>query len=209
MIALFNYFVKFTGWIVQAIVFRTKVYYEDKSVQSRKIKGKAIVMSNHTTVYDYACFLFVFFFRTLRYQMAEVLFRKPFLGLFLRMMGGIYVDRDAHDLSFIDKSKKILEKGGVVGTFPESRIPKENEERPLPFKPSITLLALESDTKIIPVYTDGNYFSKKRARVIIGKPIDIKEYYDETKSERENIEELTGFLRNKIIYLRGLLNEKE
>ncbi len=209
MISFFNYFVKFTGWIIEAPIFRTKVYYEEKKVQSRRIKGKAIIASNHNSVYDYACFLFVFFFRTLRYQMAEVLYKKPFLGLFLKMMGGIYVNRDSHDLSFINKSKKILEKGGVVGTFPESRIPKKDETKPLEFKPSVTLLALESDTKIIPVYSDGNYFSKKRARVMIGKPIDLKEHYDTSKSEKENIEDLTRFLREKIIYLGELLNEKK
>ena len=209
MISFFNYFVKFTGWIAYAIVFRTKVYYEDKSVQSRHFKGPAILMSNHTSVYDYMCALFVFFFRTLRYQMAEVLYKKKLLGLFLKMMGGIYVNRDTHDLSFIDKSKEILDKGGVVGTFPESRIPKKDEERPLPFKPSVVLLALQSDKKIVPFYTDGNYFTKKRNRVMIGKPIDLKEMYDENKSEKQNIEDLTLFLRQKVIYLGELLNENK
>ena len=48
MIRFFNGFVKVTGWLVQKIIFRTKIYYEDKSVQSRRIKGKAIISSNHT-----------------------------------------------------------------------------------------------------------------------------------------------------------------
>ena len=83
MIRFMNAFVKLTGWPAQLIVFRTKYYYEDKSVQSRRIKGPAIIVSNHTAVYDYACMLFVFFTRTLRYQMAELLFEKKLLGPFL------------------------------------------------------------------------------------------------------------------------------
>ena len=62
----FNGFVKATGWPAYKIAFRTKIYYEDKSVQSRRIKGAAMVVSNHTSVFDYAVLLFVFFTRTLR-----------------------------------------------------------------------------------------------------------------------------------------------
>ena len=60
MIGFFNGFVKVTGWLVQKIIFRTKIYYEDKKVQSRSIKGKAIISSNHTSVYDYAVMLLSF-----------------------------------------------------------------------------------------------------------------------------------------------------
>ena len=52
--------VKFTGWPVQWLCFRTKVTYENRAVQSRRIKGPAIIVSNHTAVYDYAVLLFVF-----------------------------------------------------------------------------------------------------------------------------------------------------
>ncbi len=208
MIAFFNMFVKVTGYLAQKVIFRTKIYYEDKALQSRRIKGKAIIMSNHCSVYDYAVYMFVFFSRTVRYLMAEVLYKKPLLSLFLKMLGGIKVDRDAHTFNFITKSKDVLNKGGVVGVFPESRLPKEGEERPLEFKPSITYLALESDTKIIPVYTSGNYFKKSRVRVIIGKPINVLDYYDENLTEKENIDLITKILRQKIIELGNLLNEK-
>ena len=201
MIAFFNYFVKITGWLPAFLIMRMKVSYENKKIQKRHIKGKAILVSNHTSVYDYACFLYLFFFRTLRYQMAEVLYKKKLLALFLKCMGGIYVNRDSMDFSFMDKSKKILEKGGVVGVFPESRLPKEGESRPLPFKESAVLLALESDTPIIPIYTKGNYFSWSRTRVIIGTPINVREYYDIKKTEKENIENLTNLLRDKVIEL--------
>ena len=205
MIAFFNYFVKITGWLPAFLIMRMKVSYENKKIQKRHIKGKAILVSNHTSVYDYACFLYLFFFRTLRYQMAEVLYKKKLLALFLKCMGGIYVNRDSMDFSFMDKSKKILEKGGVVGVFPESRLPKEGETRPLPFKESAVLLALESDTPIIPIYTKGNYFSWSRTRVIIGTPINVREYYDIKKTEQENIENLTNLLRDKVIELGNKL----
>lgn len=209
MIAVFNYFVKITGWIIQKIVFRTKIYYEDKSVQSRKIKGPAIIISNHTSIYDYAVYLFVFFFSTLRCQMAEVLYKNKLLGLFLKLMGGIYVDRNAHDFEVVDKSNKILSKKGKVLIFPEGRLPLEDEKSPLPFNQGAALLALVSGTPIIPVYTSGKYFKKQRVRVIIGKPIKIENLIDNKLDDKDNIRIITEHLEKRIIELGNLLNEKK
>ncbi len=208
MKSFFNWFVKLTGYPLQKLVFRTKVYYEDKSVQSRRIKQSALIVSNHTSVYDYAVELFVFFSKTVNYQMAELLFDKKPLGSLLKALGGIKVDRNAFDFGFIEKSKEILDKGGAVGVFPESRIPKEGEERPLEFKPSAVYLALYADVPIIPVYTNGEYFKSKRTRVIIGKPFMASEYMDETKSQKENIASISEKLRERIIQLGALLDEK-
>jgi 1-acyl-sn-glycerol-3-phosphate acyltransferase len=208
MIKFFNWFTKITAWLVQKICFRTKVYYENKAAQGRYIRGVAILISNHTSIYDYAVFLFVFFTRTLRYQMAEVLFRKPLLRKFLKLMGGIFVDRDSHDFSFMEKSQKILEKGGVVGVFPEGRIPEGDEEKPTEFKPGVTQLALSSGAPIIPVYTNGRYFKKERARVIIGEPIYVAELYDEKEDYKTNLDRITKELRNRIIKLGNSLEEK-
>ena len=203
-----NAFVRVTAYPVQLPVFRTKVCYEDKRVCSRRIKGAAIVISNHTSVWDYAALMFVFFTRTLRAQMAEVLFQKQPLGLFLKMMGGVRVDRNSYDFGFVAQSQKILEKGGVVEIFPESRLPLKGEERPLPFKPSAAYLALLSGAPVIPVYTNGAYFCRARARVIIGKPIYARELCDAALSEKENIERVSVYLREKIISLERQLNER-
>ena len=208
MIKFFNWFTKLTAWLIQKICFRTKVYYEDKKAQGRHVKGPAIIISNHTSVYDYAVFLFVFFNRTLRYQMAEVLFKKALLRNFLKLMGGIFVDRNSNDFGFIDKSQSILEKGGVVGIFPEGRIPENNEEKPLAFKSGATQLALMSNAPIIPVYTNGSYFQKNRARVIIGKPIYLSELYDDNQDYKTNLERLTTELRNRVIELGNTLEDK-
>ena len=208
LIKFWNAFVKITGYPVQLAVFRTKVYYEDKSAQSRRVKGAAIIYANHTSVWDYAALLFVFFLRTLRAQMAELLFQKKPLGLFLKMMGGIRVDRTSYDFGFVSQSQQILEKGGVVLIFPESRLPLRGEERPLPFKPSAAYLGVLSSAPMIPVFTNGKYFSKKRARVIIGKPLYANEITEEGLSEKENLELISRAMREKIISLEQMLYER-
>lgn len=206
--ALFNAFTKITAWPLQWLCFRTRIIYEDPSVQRRHIRGSAIIVSNHTSVFDYAVFLFVFFTRTLRYQMAELLFEKKGLGPLLRMLGGIRVDRNSHDFSFLSKSEEILRRGGVVGVFPESRLPREGEERPLPFKPSAAYLALCSGAQVVPVYTNGSYFTRRRACVVIGRPLYAADLTREGLSDRENIAAVSEELRRRVVELEGVYRER-
>ena len=49
---------------------------------------------------------------------------RAVVGFFLKLMGGIYIDRNSGDLSFMGQSAAILQKGGVVGIFPEGRLPR-------------------------------------------------------------------------------------
>ncbi|MBR5139914.1 MAG: 1-acyl-sn-glycerol-3-phosphate acyltransferase [Clostridia bacterium] len=207
---LANWFVKLTGWIPQLLVFRIKVHYEDKKIQGKRIKGKAIIISNHNALMDFAVMMFVFWRRTLSCAVAEVVYQKNFLlPPFLGALGCVRVDRGAHDFSFLTKLESVLDKGGVVEIYPESRIPDRDEERPVEFKPSYIPLALESGAPIIPVYNNGNAFSRKRAEVVIGKPIYVAELYDPSLSEKENISNINQYVRSKVIELGKKLEGKE
>ena len=203
------WFVKLTGWLPEIFAFRRKTYYVNKKSQSRKIKGKAIIVSNHNTIYDVPMVMFLFPFRDLYFLAAEVLYQKNKLfSWFLNKIGAIKVDRYSNDFSFINKSINVLNKGKVLEIYPESRLPKEGEERPLPFKPSTVYIALKANAPIVPIYSDGNMFKKSRCHVIIGEKIYLSELYDNSKSEKDNIEFLNDFLRNKIIELGNILNER-
>ncbi len=209
MIALFHWFVRVTGYIPERLVFRTKVYYENKAIQSRRIQGKAIVICNHQTLYDFAVLLFLFPGRTLRALAAEVLYvGRPVLGFLLKCFGMIRVDRDTKDFSFLDKCVRVLNRGGVIEIYPEARLPRPGEERPLPFKPSAAYLALETDTPIIPVYSTGKLFCKERNRVIIGTPLNLRELADDSLSMAHNVDQLTEQLRGKIIELQQQLEAR-
>lgn len=210
MKSLFVDFIKLTAWPVAWIAFHTKCYFEDKRVQGRRIRGKAIVASNHRSIWDLAVMMFVFPFRTLRCVIAEVMFQKNFIfSWFLYAIGGIRVDRKSNDYAFINKCKRVLSRGGVVEIYPESRLPLPDEERPLEFKPSVIYLALESGAPIIPVYTNGNCFRKARNKVMIGKPFYVLDHYDGELSEKENIANITQLLRQRIIELGNELEKRE
>ena len=183
------WFVKLTGWPAQYVYFRKKIYYEDKSIQRRKIKGGALVVSNHYSVYDYPLYMYTFFGRSIRPLVAEVIYQKgKFMSQLMKNLGAIRVDRYSYDFSFMSTMVKCLKDKQVGLVFPESRIGEENEkiDGMLEFKPSFVYMALEAGVPIIPVYTNGVYGKDKmkkhdRARVVIGKPINLREMYDESK----------------------------
>lgn len=202
MLFIFNWFVKITGWIPQLLIFKTKVHYEDKTVQNKRIKGKAIVVSNHNYLMDFAVLMFVFWRRTLRCAVAEIMYRKnAVMTLLLKALGCVKVERNDHDFTFLTKLKRVLDKGGVVEIYPEARLPLPEEERPLEFKASYVYLALESGAPIIPIYNNAKPFGKERERVIIGKPISATDMYDPSLSEKENIANINAYVRSKIIEL--------
>ena len=203
-------FVKLTGLPVQYFYFRKKIYYEDKKHTSRKIKGGALIVSNHTSVYDYPLIMYTFFGRVIHTLVAEVIYKKSsFMNKFMNDLGAIRVDRDTYNFNFMYKMIEILNENKVGLVFPESRLPTENDEpgKLLEFKPSYVYLALQCGVPIIPVYTNGVYGhkmrkeKKDRARIIIGKKFYINDLYDSSKTEKENIEFINDYIKNKIVSL--------
>lgn len=210
------WFIKLTGWPMEWIYYNKKVYYEDKAGQRRKIKGGALIVSNHTSVYDYPLIMYTFLGRDIRPLVAEVIFNKgKFMSRLMTRMGAIRVDRDSYDFGFMTTMVNWLEEKKVGLVFPEARIgkPEEKLDGMLEFKPSFVYMALQSGMPIVPVYTNGVYGKQKkqkhdRARIIIGKKIYLDELYDATKSEKENIDYLCSYVREYIKHLGQLLEEK-
>lgn len=204
------WFVKLTGYIPHLFYFKKKVYYVNKKNQSKRIKGSAIIVSNHRSVFDFALYMYVFMQRDIYALIGEIMYQKGKLfGWFLNKIGGIKVERQNYDFDFVNKAIKKLEKGKVLEIYPESRIPNSIEERMVNFKPSFVYIALESGAPIIPVYTNGEYNTRKRTKVLIGEKIYLRDLYDNTKSEKENIDFLCNYVREYIINLGVLLNEKK
>lgn len=209
---LFLGFVKVTGFLPGLLLFKPKVRYVNKKVQSKKLARPCIFMSNHKSLMDFALYLITFPFVSIRFLMAEVLYNKGKLfSKFLYLLGGIKVDRDAYNFDFIDKSVDCLNNNQVVGIFPEGRLPIDGKMSP--FRPSIVLITLRANVPVVPVYTDGNYGITKRAHVTIGEPINLTDYLTEKgvpvdKISKEEISRLNDILKDKILELKAFSEEK-
>ncbi|MCQ2956436.1 MAG: 1-acyl-sn-glycerol-3-phosphate acyltransferase [Mycoplasmoidaceae bacterium] len=211
---LFLGFVKITGLPIQYANFRKKVYYEGGDKSLRKIKGPALIISNHTSVYDCALLIYTFFNRTIRTLAGEQLYKYKMLARLLDKTGGIKVDRNNFDFSFLNTMSYCLRKGQVCLIFPESRLHTDKDPQGLlEFKPSYVYLALQNNVPIIPVYTNGMYGKKRRqnkerARIIIGKPIIPTLLLNKEFSEKQNILYINNYVRDKIEALHKELDDQ-
>ena len=199
-INLFLFFTKMTGLIPALLFLKPRVFVQKGA--KRRLPKNCILVSNHKSLLDFVLYLVVFPFRTIHFLIAEVLYNKSsFFTFLLNSWGGIKVERDDRDFSFVSEAIEVLDKGGIVGVFPEARLPINN--KPWPFTTSTAFIALHSDAPIVPVYTDGNYGLFKRASVCIGKPIYAADYcQDENKDSAEQITHLTNILEKKVYELK-------
>lgn len=193
-------FTKLTGIIPALIFFKPKVHIAEGA--KRRLPKTFILVSNHKSLLDFVLYLLVFPFRTIRFLMAEVLYNKSkFFSFLLNSWGGIKVERDERDFSFISETIEVLDKGGNIGIFPEARLPINNN--PWPFTTSTAFIAMHSSAPIVPVYTDGNYGILRRANVCIGKPFYLTDFCKEGLTEQEQIAHLTNILEQKVYALKS------
>lgn len=194
-ISLFVGFVKITGAIPALIFLKPRV-----KRLTKKLPKPCIVVANHNSLLDFVLLLLVFPFRTIRFLMAEVLYNKSKLfAWFLNSIGGIRVERDTKDFSFVSDAVQALDDKQTVGIFPQARLPIKNKT--WPFTPSTAYIAINSEAPIIPVYIDGKYGILKRTSAIVGKPIFLQEMFLDEKDEQTRLKKLTEYLEKEVYAL--------
>ncbi len=148
-------------------------------------EGGAIVASNHVSGLD-PPLLSCAVTRPLRFMIATEQYERPLLHWMYKAMGTIPVDRTgAPDKAFY-KAWQALEKGEVIGVFPQGRITMPDES--IPLKRGVVLLADLAKVPIIPVRLSGirgmgrvisAVFIRSRARLDVGPPIRVEDSRDE------------------------------
>ena len=203
---LFRLYVLVTGFIPYLLVYKPKVYYEEGTRRSNRIKGGALIVSNHFLFMDYPMTMFHWFGRRTHCVMLEYVFKKSaFLRFFTRIIGGISAERDAKRMGFMDESVRELERGRLVQIYPEAHNTPDGKIHD--FKPSYVLIALRAGVPIVPFILDGNYGAFKRAHAIVGKPIDLSEYCSSADPTREEIDALNRLVRGRALELKKTLDE--
>ena len=204
LVRFFQGFVKLTGALPAWLFFKPRVCLVPGA--KRRLPKSCILISNHISLMDFALYLLVFPLRAIRFLIAEVLYnRSKIFALFLNLVGGIRVEREAKSFDFVAHATTVLDNGGVVGVFPQARLPIKGQR--FPFTVSTAVIALHNDVPIVPVYTDGNYGIFKRTGVVIGEPLYVRDLCKEELSEQETIVFLTKQLEEKVFDLKKELKE--
>ncbi len=128
--------------------------------------GAVILAGNHTSNLD--CVLVATsIWRQVHFMAKDELFHGG-LRFFFRGLGTIPVNRRIRDASALSEAQGVLDKGEIIGIFPEGTINKTDATL-LPFKPGAARMAARSHAVIVPFTISGGYN-------IVGKRVEIKFY---------------------------------
>ena len=167
--------------------------------------GRAVIVSNHFSFVDPIYLLKLSKNDTIHIVAKKELFEKKLISKFLKSFNGIPIDRDNPGISSIIQVTKALKNGDKVGIFPEGTRNKTKSNLPLNFKEGSVVFALKAKCPIVPVMMQKKARLFRKTRIIVGKPINLDEYYDK-KLCIDEINDLGTLVRNKMIEIQTELN---
>lgn len=157
-------FIKFLLRIFFKIFFRIKIYGKEKI----PLSGKLILCSNHLSYID-PVVIESFFPRIIFFMGKIEIFNNRFLNSFFKFFNVFPVDRKGFSRFAIRHSYNILEKGEILGLFPEGSrstdgIIGEGQK-------GVGLIAAMSNSSILPVAIaeTNNIIQKPRKRIFFPK----------------------------------------
>ncbi len=133
--------------IIFKLFFRLKVTGQQNIPQD----GPFIIVANHSSLLD-PIILGVSIKPKIIFVAAAYLFEISWLGYLLRKANSIPVQRE-NDIKAIKQSLKILQKGGVLGIFPEGGIDRQKNN--LPVRAGAAYLATKVGVPIVPIKIKG------------------------------------------------------
>lgn len=167
--------------------------------KNTNIKGKAIIISNHLSMWD-PLLISIVFKRQIFYMGKVELFKNVFARLFFKAVKAFPVRRGEGDLAAIRHAFRLLRDEKLFGIFPEGKRIYTGELAK--FEPGTSMIALKTGAPIIPVFLKGNYKFFRRMKLIIGEPILLSEYVG-SKTDPATVEAATRFLENKLEDMRN------
>lgn len=148
--------------------------------------GAIVLAGNHTKWLD-PIMLIAVNKRQVHFLAKDELFHGK-TKLIVKGMGCISVNRKIHDKAALIQGYKTLEKGNVIGIFPEGTI-NRTKDIVMPFKIGAVKMAKETDSRLVPFIITGKYkFLKKTIQIEFLKPAKVV----------ENLEKENNKLMNKI-----------
>jgi len=163
-----------------------------------RIKGSAIVISNHINWFD-PLTIIATFNREIHWMGKSELFENKLAGLFFRAVSVFPVRRGEVDMVMIRHAFNLMRKGKVIGMFPEGT--RSKGDRIAKFEPGTSVIALKTDTPVIPVYIKGSYKLFARIKIVVGEPVHLKDYVGK-KTDATATAAANELLQNKVKELR-------
>lgn len=190
---IFYDFVKITAAIPGWIWFRMKKVYETDKAKE-KIKGGALLVSNHSGDFDPILLMFTIWYRRHHFIATKGLFDSKFKRFLFEQFHCIEIDKQNVSMASFRDIIAHLQAGKLVSMFPEGHVTKNEEVQQ--FKSGVVLMAVTAKTPIIPVYIKKRKSIWRRQCVVIGEPIHPTEMVGKIPS-LSDMDKIAELLREK------------
>ena len=166
-------------WIIRPLLlifyklfYRVKVFGKENLIK----RGKNIVICNHLCKMDVFVVSALYPNKTTFLSKIEW-YKNKFFGWLLIKLGTIPIDRDKPSFKSIKDALTVLKNDKRLGIFPEGRRNFETNELQ-EIKEGVGLFAVKGKSLITPIIIYDRLKMFKKTYVIVGKPIDLSQYYD-------------------------------
>ena len=168
--------------------------------------GPFILAGNHSSLLDWV-FVARFVARPIRFVLSREFYDQPGLTPVYRRLGVVPIRDGAIELSAIRQLLEDLDRGEIVGVFPEGRITVDGAL--LPAQPGIVSIAARAGAPIVPVGVRGAFEAFPRhariprprpVSVAYGEPLDVPRAAARSRAEQVRI---AGELMRRIGVLCG------
>ena len=178
------------------IIVKSRFKVEIIGLENIPKEGACIIAPNHKSNWDALIICGLIKNRKLSAVAKKELFKNKILASLLNRLSVIPVDREKPELSTIKSVLKVLKDKEAIVIFPEGTRHKDFNSF-ADAKSGIGLFALKSKSPIVPVSIVTNYKSFSKLKLVIGKPMDFKEYH-EKRNTSEDYEVVSQMVMNEI-----------
>ena len=185
--------------------------------------GRVIVASNHMSYLDVLVFTHFLYRhgRAPRFLGKSGIFKVPVVGRVLLAAGQVPVERETSEAKkAVDHAKILLEKGHMLGVYPEGTLTRDENMWPMVAKTGCARLALQTDTPVIPIAQWGsqlifpnyttrlNLFPRKTIIIRAGKPVDLSRWKGRADDPAALVEATAEIMRAITTLLEDIRGEK-
>ena len=193
--------IRILGALPGLVWLRPKICYTSKKAK-RRIRGGALVISNHNGFIDPVFTMYAIWYRRQKFVCHRV-FLESKAGPLMRAVGCcIPIDADNMHIGSFREITDALKNGHPVVLFPEGHI-NDGSGKMRAFKSGMALIAMQSRRPIVPIYLKPRKHWYSRLKAVIDEPVDLTES-DGGMPAFSKIEETTRLLQSREEYLADL-----
>lgn len=189
------------------LVLRMKCYDLNKCKYSKKLRGGALVLANHSSFCDPFYVGRAFWYRRMYFMAADVVMKNPFIRVLLTGMGCVSINRESYDIQAIKKIIALAKGGQTVAIFPQGTVDREHDMQQI--KNGALLIALQAGVPLVPIYTHKRKSVWEQQVTVIGEPLVIEKKMPSMAEINQYSEELLSRMKKCNEVYKEIMEEKK